>query len=150
MRPLQSPRETGELANPAMGWRWLVSLVTGPDRWQRYRNSLKRQIAERGPISEDAWQDPERLEVARAIERILDDCCWGERFRFHPDDPYVVVGEFEAGDLSEVEALIEIEKKYGIRFNDKEMESFLRTNPTFGQFVDLVIERKQIVSEEST
>lgn len=137
MRPASSPISRGDI-KPR---RWHE--IFASTRWQCYFDSLKTQLHERGPVADDAWGGQDRLEVARQIESILAECCWGENFRFHPSDPYLVVGEFEIGDLSELEALMEMEERFGIQLPDDEMREFLNRGPTFGEFVDLVRQKQR-------
>jgi hypothetical protein len=134
-----SPKSNGDIAPkgrfsnvPA-----LRTLLYGTE-WQRYRNSIRRQCFERGPIPDSAWGTQERCEIVRKIRAILKEECWGEDFEFHPDDRYAIVGEFEIGDLSEIEALAEIENQFGIKI-DEDMREILGDDATFGEFVDYII-----------
>jgi hypothetical protein len=139
MKTLVSPKESGEI-NPKGRFSHvpvLRSLIYGTD-WQRYCNSIRRQCAQRGPIPDSEWGTPERCDVARKIKAILKEACWGEDFEFHPDDRYAIVGEFEIGDLSEIEALMEIETQFGIKTDD-DFRAILGEDPTFGEFVDYVM-----------
>lgn len=136
MKPLESPIQRGDLSPN----RWYHFLI-GP-RWQQYFASLKRQMKDRGAVSPEVWGDAERLEIATQIEAILEDCCWGEPMHFHPDDPWRVVGEYEIGDLSEIEALEEIGDKFGVELSIDVMLSFFDREPTFGDFVDFIREKQ--------
>ena len=133
MQPIISPFKLGDL-----GAKSVKKMLFG-SRWQRYRDSLRKQIADRGPITDSTWGSPKRLEVARRIEGILSEVCWGEDFHFAPDDPYSIVGEFEIGDLSETEGVMAIEQEFGIKIPWQEMMAEIGENPTFGQFVDYVM-----------
>ena len=140
MKAITSPKKNGDLNTTGRFARVpiLRAMLYGTE-WQRYRDSLRRQLGERGPISDSVWGSAERLDAARRIESILKDHCWGEEFRFHPDDPYVVVGEWEIGDLSEVEALMEIEDAFGVKIKDEDMKAAIGEDPTFGEFVDYIL-----------
>ncbi len=98
-------------------------------------------MQDRGPVRAETWGDAERLTIAYSIEAILEDCCWGERLHFHPDDPWRVVGECEIGDLSEFEALMDIEKKFAVDLSAEVLQPFFAKEPTFGDFVDFIREK---------
>jgi len=148
MKPLVSPKENGDLAEekpPVKSSNVLLKILSririiSFNNWRIYFESIQRQIQERGPVPDSAWQTTQRLETARKIEGILEENCWHEGFTFHPDDPYKVVGEWEIGDLSEFEAKIEIEYQFDIRIEDEQIRQMLEKNITFGEFVDYVIE----------
>ena len=133
MRPIVSPFRLGETGAKSIKDRLLGS------KWRRYRDSIRSQLSDRGPVPNSAWGDPKRLEVARKIEGILAKVCWGENFHFAPDDPYGIVGEFEVGDLSEVEGVMAIEQEFHIKIPWEEMKGEFGEYPTFGQFVDYVM-----------
>ena len=138
MKKLVFFHELGDLPRKIPWWKQIFGYP-----WHKYLDSIKRQIQERGDVPDEVWGDPQRLAIARQIEAIIADACWGECFKFHPDDPYVVVGEWEAGDLSELECLMEIEDQFGIHFADDEMQPHFERNITFGEFVDLVIQKSE-------
>lgn len=113
MKPLCSPIERGDVAphtnNP------LTHFFTYGRRCHQYLESLRQQIAERGPVPSDVWGSQARLKVAREWEAILSEFCWGGAgLQFHPADPWFIVGEWEIGDLSELEALMEAERRFDI------------------------------------
>jgi len=140
MKAITSPKRNGDLDIKGRFARVpVLRVMLYGTEWQRYRDSLRGQLAERGAISDSVWGRAERLDAARKIERILEEYCWAEEFRFHPDDPYVVVGEWEIGDLSEVEALMEIEEVFDITIKYEEMSASIGEEPTFGEFVDYVL-----------
>lgn len=136
MKPLESLIHRGDLSPN----RWYHFLIA--PRWKQYFDSLKQQLKERGPVPPEVWGDPERLEMASQIEAFLEDCCWGERLHFHPKDPWRVVGEFDIGDLSELEALMDMEKKFGVDLSLENLAPFMACEPTFGDFVDLIREKQ--------
>lgn len=133
MSALLSPYDRGLTGKDFSIWTKFLSFVKGENRWHRYRNDLRRQILARGKIPDSVWESPERLAIARKIEDILAANCWDEPFRFHPDDPYAVVGEFEVGDLSEVEAVMDIEDSFDIKIPDKALQG------TFAELVDYIL-----------
>ncbi len=137
MKPIRSPIECGDVSLP----RWYHGPFTS--RWRHYFASLKRQLDERGPIPVAEWGDPERLAIAQQIEAILAEACWGERLQFHPDDPWRIAGKLEIGDLSELDALFRIQKRFRISLKFDELKSqFLSQGGTFGDFVDLVRQKQ--------
>jgi predicted nucleotidyltransferase len=111
--------------------------------WRRYFRSIKRQVEQRGPIPDAVWETDERRRAAKTIEKVLSEICWGEYFTFHPDDPFYVIAEFEIGDLSEVEAMMEIETQLGIKIDDETIDRFLKNKATFGAFVDYVVSEQR-------
>lgn len=136
MQPLISPFQLGDLPAKIPWWRWIFG-----SPWGRYYESIKRQIDERGEVKDEIWGTADRLQIARKIESIIAEACWGETFKFHPDDPYLVVGEWEIGDLSEIECVMEIEEQFAIHIDEDETRQLLDRNATFGQFVDFVLEK---------
>ena len=133
LQPIISPLKLDDL-----GAKSIKELLFG-SKWKRYRDSLRKQLADRGLVPDSAWGSPERLAVARKIEGILAEVCWGENFRFAPNDPYAIVGEFEIGDLSELDGVMAVEKEFGIKILWKEITAEIGECPTFGQFVDYVM-----------
>ncbi|MCC7418744.1 MAG: hypothetical protein IT428_00545 [Planctomycetaceae bacterium] len=136
MTPLVSPIESGDLSTN----RW-YHVLYGP-RWGRYFESLKTQMLARGPVPVDIWDDSE-VDIARSIESILAEFCWGEPIQFHPDDPWWVIGEWEIGDYSEVEAHLEIEKHFDISLPDEIMREFFARRGTFRDFVGMIASRRR-------
>ena len=90
--------------------------VLRPTIWQSYLKCLKEQVAERGEVPATAWPTERHAAIASKIEDILAESCWGEKLSFLPDDPYCIIGEIEVGDLSEIEAMMDIEDTFGIKF----------------------------------
>jgi hypothetical protein len=133
LQPIISPLKLDDL-----GAKSIKELLFG-SKWKRYRDSLRKQLADRGLVPDSAWGSPKRLAVARKIEGILAEVCWGENFRFAPNDPYAIVGEFEIGDLSELDGVMAVEKEFGIKILWKEITAEIGECPTFGQFVDYVM-----------
>ncbi|MBL7042622.1 MAG: hypothetical protein ISR77_28560 [Pirellulaceae bacterium] len=119
-----------------LAWWW-----SRPTKWQAYFRSLKRQVNKRGPISADVWQTPLRRKIANDIELILSDACWGERLSFHPDDSWLVIGEWEIGDLSELDAVFRIEKRFGVELPRKELGERIMAGLTFGELVTIIEEQ---------
>ncbi len=146
MKIIQSPFESGLINTPSKPEKYKKLSIIGNILWwftrprkdQLYRESIKAQIEERGIVPFEVWGAEERYKVAKRIEKILCENCWLEEFSFHPKDPYYIIGEFEIGDLSEVEALMSIEEDFGFTFDDDHFKS----PPTFEQVVDYVIENK--------
>lgn len=101
--------------------------------------ALKQQLAERGEVPVDVWGSGARQEIARRIEELLAEHCWGERLSFHPDDPWLVAGEWEVGDLSEAEVLMAIEGEFGVKLPaGGELAELLVAGWTFGDLVSRV------------
>ena len=76
--------------------------------------------------------------IAMKVEKILAEACWGERFSFHPDDPWLVIGEWEVGDLSELDALFRIEEEFGIGLPRNEYAERIIAAMTFGDLVTVI------------
>jgi len=139
MEVISSPLTNGDMAR----YRWYYVLLM--PRWQRYVTSLQSQCEKRGEVPANAWLGGERYEVARQIEGILGEVCWGVTLSFHPDDPFSVVGEWEIGDMSEVHALMNIERRFAVEISDEELQQLV-ADGTFGDFVDMV-QRKRNAAE---
>lgn len=145
MNAVSSPLNSTELERPApsrfsrwgfvgiLAWWWLR-----PTKWQAYFQSLKRQVNKRGSISADVWQTPLRRKIANDIELILSDACWGERLSFHPDDSWLVIGQWEIGDLSELDAVFRIEERFGIELPRNEFVEQVMAGLTFGELVTII------------
>ncbi len=114
-----------------------------PSKWRAYFLSIKQQTEERGPVTKEVWESSERYAIVKKIEEILAESCWGEKFSFHPNDPYFIIGGFEAetlsmvGDLCDVEALMEIEDFFDVKFPEN-FKEFFAGDPTFGDVVTLI------------
>jgi hypothetical protein len=129
MQPLQSPWEIGDI-------HWYHQFFEMGYPWNRYLWSVKRQVDERGPLPPDVWDSDERRLIAQQIERLICDTCWGEPLQFHPADPWIVIGEVEAGDLSEVELLTAIEETFELKLPpDKRFGKLLECGWTYGDMV---------------
>jgi hypothetical protein len=140
MKNLVSPIELGDtLRTGILACVPIVRQVVYGTQWQRYYRSIRRQITTRGPVPNAAWVSEERCSAARRIEGILKEMCWGDDFTFHPDDPYRVVGDWEVGDLSEVEALAEIGEDFGVQIDQDAIARLVEKGLTFGGFVDYVL-----------
>jgi hypothetical protein len=130
VKALESPIQNGSVAR-----RWYHIFLLDPNRWRPYRRELRNQIEARGAIPNDVWQTGARRAVARRIEELICEHCWGEAYAFHPNDPWFVIGEIEVGDLSEVELIMAIEEEYGIDLSEQRFPPAF----TFGDMVDLAI-----------
>lgn len=147
MDPIRSPIERGDVTphtvNP------LVHFFTYARRCGEYLDSIKAQLAARGPVLASEWGSADRLAVARELEAILGEHCWGgEKLQFHPEDPWFVVGEWEMGDLSEVEALMETERRFDISLPFEEVRPMIERGGTFGDFVDLVMRKQPTIERD--
>jgi len=99
---------------------------------------LKRQIKQRGPVPDEAWQTPRRRRIAEQIEEILSVACWAERLVFHPVDSWSIIGAFEIGDMSELDAVCRIEKRFGVELCNKQFGERVAAGLTFGELVTLI------------
>lgn len=151
MNTIVSPLETPDLARPIPGGLVRLGIVghalwlcLRPTKRQAYFQSIKRQVEERGPVPDDVWRTPRRLAIARQIEAILGDVCWPERLAYHPNDPWLVIGEWEIGDLSELEALWKIGERFGFPvttdFIRGDFAKRITEGLTFGELVSFVEE----------
>jgi hypothetical protein len=68
---------------------------------------------------------------------VLHDKCWPDQLSFHPNDYWLVIGEWEIGDLSELETLMEIEKRFGLNF-PKGFGDRIDQGLTFGDLVGFI------------
>lgn len=132
MEALCSPFKNGDMDQ----YRWYQVLLI--PKWQRYAASLETQLKRRGSIAPAAWGQTDRWEIAQRVEAVLRRVCWADHpFQFHPNDPWRVIAEWEIGDASEVQALMEIEESFGISISDTDINAFPE-NGTFSDFVELV------------
>lgn len=122
MKPLESPFSNGQIIR-----KWYHQLPGFLPR-QKYIAALEEQIKERGKTNEAEWKTSEHFAVAKRIREILCEHCWEVEFDFAPQDPWFIIGEFEIGDLSEVEALMAIEEEFEVTLlkrNDLDSLTFL-------------------------
>jgi hypothetical protein len=152
MQALVSPYQTRDLERAIPAWlnAWglvgrILWKIFRPTVWQAYHASVERQIQARGTVPESAWGTPERVVIARRIEVILARCCWGQPLSFHPADPWLVVGEWEIGNLSELDAYYCICKEFGLPqgkeyFRNHFAERIAR-GMTIGEFVTFIEQR---------
>ncbi len=63
----------------------------------------------------DIWAEhPEYVTIAQALQKILGDSCWRFSPVFAPEDDYFIIGQVLTGDLCEIEAVRDVEEKYGV------------------------------------
>ena len=60
---------------------------------------------------------------------------------FIPTIRFYVIGEFEIGDLSELEVVMEIEEIFKIKIEPEELLGILSSKATFGMFVDYIVSK---------
>jgi hypothetical protein len=130
VKPLRSPFLSGQVRR-----RWYHRLpFISP--WNEYIRALKHQLAKRGAVPAGVWGDQARQDIAKKVEGILCEHCWREYLAFHPDDPWMIVGEWEVGDMSEVEVLMEIEAAFKVVMPaGKTLMELLGNGWTFGDLV---------------
>ena len=140
MKPLQSPIDLGDV-KPAAWW----NLWMGPN-WMKYFDSLARQIEERGPVPREVWETQERADIAEQIEEILYTTCLLTPIQFHPDDPWKVIGEWEVGNFSEVQAIQDIATLFSIRLPLHKFAHRVEAGLTFGELVDWILTKRRLAS----
>lgn len=156
MNALVSPLKSNDLDRPIPKHFGIFGLVgrmiwkiMRPTRWQAYCQSVKRQIGVRGVVPDQAWETSTRLQIARQIEEILAASCWSERFSFHPDDPWLVIGQWEIGDLSELDAWWKIcklfELPYDKEYFEKNFARRIEQGMTFGDLVTIIEEHRACI-----
>lgn len=109
--------------------------------WNMYRDGLEEQFQKREASHPSDWKSQRHFEISQKITEIINKEAWQFKtpYTYYPDDPYYIMGEFEVGDLSEVEILMDIEKAYTIQF-PKNMGELITDELTFEGVIDLVIE----------
>lgn len=154
MQPIVSPLKTADVARPIpkglerLGIVGRVLWLCFRPSWRfAYFQSVKRQVEERGSIPDSVWGTPRRLAVAREVEDILAVACWQERLSFHPDDPWRVIGEWESGDLSELDALWRIGDRFGCDLQTKAFAKQIVEGLTFGEMVSFLEEHGSRVAD---
>lgn len=145
MKALVSPLDAleSERRMPDRYLRWgllgrLVWLIARPTQRKAYRQLLRRQCQDRGPVPAELWKSLVRHNIALGVEEVLAEACWAERFSFHPNDPWLVIGEWETGDLSELDALFRIERKFGVELPRKQFAESVVAGLTFGDLVTMI------------
>lgn len=150
MKALESPLSNGDMypppPDPYSNWgvvgraAWVLRRkFTGGDR---YLGSLKRQITERGTISPDVWGTDRRRRIAEQLHRILYTACWRENLSFHPSDPWMIVGKCEVGNMSELDAVLRIEKAFKVNLLAKDFWGRVQNGLTFGNLVTYLDENE--------
>ena len=112
MEPIESPFNNGQLPRPGSRWRHFIPGL-GPS-WRDYRAAVIAQATARGEVPPEVWSGASRHAIAQKLQRRLCEA-WGIDLSFHPEDPWLVIGEWEAGDLSEVEVLMCTRTNLGVR-----------------------------------
>jgi len=101
---------------------------------------LESQLANRGAFPRELWEagfgnDLQQIEAI--CMDLQTDCCWKNPF-FIPEDPLETVflgnGDYE----SYFTILCSVEKHYGIKLADEEVEAMTLRNVTFGEFFDFL------------
>ena len=143
MKALVSPFELGAVRPFPKGCLLggLHHIFVYPIAWRRYRSSLIDQCAARGPVTESHWPSPQHFAVAERLRPIFAGSCWAvPELTFHPADPMAVVGEFEIGDLSEVEHIMDVEDEFELPKLGPELELLLsRDGVTLGDLVEFLL-----------
>ena len=82
------------------------------------------------------WGSRKKADIAQKINNICIELIpWNGDTVFLPEDPFCLMIELYTGDLCEVEAIMEIEKKFSIKFPD---EYFNEENPGDLKFKNVV------------
>lgn len=116
--------------------RWLKKLIpilayNGPPRTRR---SVETQLLQRPCFSPKVWSAyGEPVEVVAILEIIRKELSLPNH-NFIPDDPLVLL--MSSGyDKDDVYAMLELEKRYGVKYQDEEVKRIMDENWTLGQFV---------------
>jgi hypothetical protein len=86
-----------------------------------------------------------RQRVGAIVAKICTDCNPWDSDSFIPDDPFWIVWGLPWGDLSEVEAIMEIEDQLAIELRDDDLRPM--PDMTFGQVVDLLLNKMEALGE---
>jgi len=62
--------------------------------------------------------------VVKQVSATISEEVWNSKLHFHPDDPYLVVGGLQTGDLCEIEALIALEQDFGLQLPREVLKSW--------------------------
>lgn len=123
--------------------RWLQRLFPaltyhGPPRARR---SIESQLLKRPDFSPELWSECGPPAEIEAILKIIRKELALPKHNFIPDDPVVLL--MGCGrDIDDVYALLELEEKYAVTFQDEELERIRQEEWTLGQFVKDLLARR--------
>lgn len=93
-----------------------LSLIWNGSPYEALDRYVTSELKKRNFNIRQVWQGyGNYLSIVLDLQRILEKNCWGFPPVFTPDDDYAAIGQILTGDLCEVETLIEIEEKYGVK-----------------------------------
>ena len=122
--------------------RWLKKLIpalayNGPPRARR---SIESQLLLRPRFSSELWSGcGPPAEVAAILEIIRNELALPNH-NFIPDDAVVLL--MSSGyDKDDVYAMLELEKRYAVKYKDEEVERIRKEEWTLGQFVKDLLAR---------
>jgi len=108
---------------PVLGWLYLgmASLL----RCRKIEADIIRRLEARDAAEVEAcWQGLDYdAEVRASIERIIRMRAWTDGCRFHPEDPWWLIGNVKTGDLCEQEIVMDIEELLGLDRDDGRLEA---------------------------
>jgi hypothetical protein len=125
--------------------RWLKKLVPvlaydGPPRTRR---SVEMQLRRRSHFFADAWSEYGATEEVLKILEILRQELRLPNHNFVPHDPVVVL--MSSGyDKDDIYALLELEKKFSVKYSDEEIERIKNENWTLGRLVRDLLGRPKV------
>lgn len=125
-----APSNTWFCRIPIIGWH--VAYM----RQLANEGKLVSQAVERGPVPESEWEGHVySLAIRERLERIVIEGAYPEGSTFHPLDPFELMIVLRYGDLNEVEIMGDIEKCFGIRFDDMLLERLIKEQMPFVEFI---------------
>ena len=122
--------------------RWLKKLIPrlayhGPPHTRR---SVEAQLGRRSSFSPEAWREyGPAEEIVEILETVRKELALPNH-NFIPDDPLILL--MSSGyDRDDVYAVLELEKKFAVKYRDEELERIKNEDWTLGQFVKDLLTR---------
>ncbi len=123
-------------------WKFLYPLFTyeKPERhYGFYVRGIEKQVKYRTSPTVEDWPSQKHYDIAKIIEKHIADKCWGTLLQFYPDDSFYIIGEFEVGDGSEQELLMQIEEDFGFLFSEN-LDEQISKDTSFLEVVEYVLD----------
>jgi len=126
---------------------WIVAGSLREDRLTAGWRKADEQLALRPPVPPEVWgDDPLRRRIAAFVAAdIRIEVCWCSS-RFIPEDPFKIMIDDPYPGMSLQLVILDIEQQWRLKMTDKEWQAALEM--TFGQVVDLIMEKSPLTCEE--
>lgn len=105
------------------------------NKYEYLDRHVKEQLIQRGPWVDSIW-DFDKSKLVKEVNEIYGDRLWGMDCFFIPEDPCELLGQVLTGDLIELEILLDVEDRFGIKISKEEQNKIF--DSTYGYFIDFI------------